>query len=258
MKNEYSFFVVEDEDLIRKNLIKKIKNLNLNLIYAGSSDNGKSALDLIKQTQPDIVFTDIMMPIMDGLELAEVLHFENPKIKIIIVTSYADFSLAQKAIRFGVLEYILKPIDVDEMSKVMLRIFGDLERERKSTLADIHNINNEEAYTNEEIVDIVERFIKENYRHEITLGNIADEVGFTPDYLSKLFKKYKKEPPVKFLIRLRVDEAKRLLIEEPMMKVKEIGKMVGYFDQYYFSRLFKSQVGIYPTEYRNKKLSEWK
>lgn len=254
MQNQYSFFVVEDEDLIRENLIKKINSLDLGLEFVGSSDNGKSALRLIKQIQPDIVFTDIMMPIMDGLELAEILHFEYSKIKMVIVTGHGDFSLAQKAIRFGVLDYILKPIDINELRKVILRISGDLAIDKENVLADIYDINNEESYTKEEIVDIVEEFIEENFSHEITLGSIADEVGFTPDYLSKLFKKYKMESPIKFLIRLRMDEAKRLLIEKPRMNVKTVGEKVGYFDQYYFSRVFKSKVGIYPTEYRNKKL----
>lgn len=244
--------VVEDEDLIRNNIIKKIESMKMPFELIGDADNGRDALNLIDQHCPDIVFTDIKMPIMDGLELAEELHFSYPQIKIIIITGYNDFSFAQKAIRFGVNDYILKPVDLCEMKDLLYRILKNFKMNNEHQYKLITKRNTEKIYTKEETIHLVENYIRKNYRNEITLGNIAEEVGLTPDYLSRLFKKYKQESPVKFLSKLRVEEAKNLLIDMPDVEVRIIGEMVGYFDQYYFSRVFKMNIGLYPTEFRKK------
>ncbi|HWT73241.1 MAG TPA: response regulator [Mobilitalea sp.] len=255
MDKIYQYMVVEDEDLIRNNLVKKIESMNMPFELIGDADNGRDALHLINQHSPDIIFTDIKMPIMDGLELAEELHYSNPQVKIIIITGYNDFSFAQKAIRFGVNDYILKPVDIKELRVVLNRILENFKINQEHPYKSINQMHKDRIYTKEETIGMVENYIKKNYRNEITLGNIADEVGLTPDYLSKLFKKYKLESPVKLLSRLRVEEAKHLLIDMPDYEVKTIGEMVGYYDQYYFSRVFKINVGLYPTEYRKKYLS---
>lgn len=252
MEKIYKYMVVEDEDLIRNNIIKKIESMKMPFELIGDADNGRDALALIDHHCLDIVFTDIKMPIMDGLELAEELYFSYPHIKIIIITGYNDFSFAQKAIRFGVNDYILKPVDLNEMRNLLHRILENFKINQNYQYKLINQRNAEKVYTKEETIHLVENYIRKNYRNEITLGNIAEEAGLTPDYLSRLFKKYKQESPVKFLSMIRIEEAKKLLIEMPDIEVKIIGEMVGYYDQYYFSRVFKTNVGIYPTEFRKK------
>ncbi|MDR1616058.1 MAG: response regulator [Syntrophomonadaceae bacterium] len=250
MEKIYQYIVVEDEDLIRNNIIKKIENLRMPFALAGSADNGQDALAIIDRCCPDIVFTDIKMPIMDGLELAEELHFSYPQIKIIIITAYQDFLFAQKAIRFGVNDYILKPVDLCEMEALLNRILESFKISGEKSYRLFSGRNTEKCYTKEETIRMVENYIRKNYQNEITLGTIAEEAGFTPDYLSRLFKKRNKESPVKFLTRIRVEKAKNLLIELPEAEVGIIGEMVGYKDPYYFSRVFKTNTGMYPTEFR--------
>lgn len=252
MKKRYKYMVVEDEDLIRQNIVKKIESMSLPFEFIGDADNGRDALDLIDQRYPDIVFTDIKMPIMDGLEMAEELHFSYPQMKIIIITSYNDFSFAQKAIRFGVTDYLLKPVDPDEMRVVLNRILESFKVNQSQLYHLIAKRNQEKEYSKEETIQLVENYIRNHFQQEITLGMIASEVGLTPDYLSKLFKKYKNESPVKYLSKIRVEKAKALLLELPEAEVKIIGEMVGYDDPYYFSRVFKTNVGVYPTEYRKR------
>ena len=75
--------------------------------------------------------------------------------------------------------------------------------------------------------------------------------GFTPEYLGKIFKKYSGETPSKYLTRLRMNEAKRLLLRNQEMEIQKIGELVGYRDGFYFSRAFKSYTGIQPSEVRN-------
>lgn len=264
MRN-YTYVVVEDEDLLRSSLIKKIENLHLPLKLLGTADNGMDALELVRQVYPDLILLDIMMPVMDGMELAEKVHEQYPEIKMVIVTGYSDFELARKAIRFGVVEYLLKPIDLQELQQTLNRLLqllqADRERRdkverRKFVYGQIRASKDRKNSSKAETVDLIEQFLKENFREEISLGDLAEQAGFTLDYLSRIFKKYKKESPRKFLIRLRIEEAKRILLEQPDLGIREVGELVGYPDPYYFSRLFKEQTSIYPSEYR-KSIGEY-
>lgn len=254
MDRKFKYIVVEDEDLIRGNTIKKIEKSGLSLEFAGEADNGETALQMVEKIRPDIVLTDIMMPVMDGLELAEQIQFLYPRMKTIIVSGYSDFELAKKAIHFGVADYLLKPIDVEELGQVLIKTIRSLEEQDVRRKMENLEIEKGNELSNEQIVDMIEEYIDKNYDGEITLGIIAERFGFTSDYLSKVYKKYKKESPVKYLVRLRIEKAKELLAEYPNLEVRKIGEIVGYPDPYYFSRMFKQQTGTYPTEYRKERI----
>ncbi|CAN7365324.1 response regulator [Paenibacillus sp. LjRoot153] len=101
-----------------------------------------------------------------------------------------------------------------------------------------------------EIADKIERYLKDNYVEDISLEELANRFNFTSAYLTKIFKKYKHETPLKYVINLKIEESKRLIVEHPSLDLKVIAEMVGYFDQHYFSKVFKSMVGKTPTDFR--------
>ena len=105
-------------------------------------------------------------------------------------------------------------------------------------------------YSPEEIVNFIELFIKENFSQEINLNSLAKRFNFNASYLSKIYKKYREEPPMKYLQNLRINKAKYLLLNNSELEIKTIGELVGYPDQFYFSRIFKLLTGKSPTEFR--------
>lgn len=248
----YKVLVVEDEYMIRENIVKKINTLKLNFEVIGQASNGQIALDFIQQNHPHIVLTDIKMPVMDGLLLAKKIYSVYPTIKIIIISGFSDFKFAQQAIRYGVHDFLLKPISEKDLLATLQKLQVILDHELKQihvfSLCDSHSLSRKE------IVEHIELYIRENFRSDISLGEIADKIGFTSDYLSRTFKKFKGESPIKFITKLRINEAKQLLLNNPQLDVKFVGEQVGYSDPYYFSRVFNSYTGLYPTEYRNTKI----
>ena len=123
MKNrKIKTIVVEDEVLLLKNIEKKITQTNSAFSVVGSAYNGQDALTLIEKDPPDVVFTDIRMPIMDGLRLTEILKERYPFILVVIVSGYDDFEYARKAIVYGVCDYLLKPIRIDELEKTLKKL----------------------------------------------------------------------------------------------------------------------------------------
>ncbi|GAE31381.1 response regulator transcription factor [Alkalihalobacillus hemicellulosilyticus] len=249
MTTKFKAIVVEDEALIRRNITKKVHELNETIQVVGEAMNGKEALTLIEEHLPDLVITDIRMPMMDGLELAKQLFFGYPHIKVVIISGHHEFEYARQAIAFQVNEYLLKPIVNEELGATLSRIELQLKNDLESLA---HVANSLAGHDIENLIQTIKLYIKNHFHEDLTLKEIAAQLNFTTDYLSKVFKKHTGETPIKYLTRLRINEAKRLLTTNVNMDIKTVGKLVGYPDQHYFSRVFKNNTDYYPSEYRER------
>ena len=122
----YSILLADDEEEVRKGIIRKIDWENLGFQVVGDAENGEEALEKIEQLKPDVVMTDIRMPYMDGLTLSKRIRQKYPSTKILIFSGYDDFEYAQQAIKLNVTEYILKPVNVEELTEAgNMRILGN-------------------------------------------------------------------------------------------------------------------------------------
>lgn len=253
MKHENIFRVIvaEDEELILNNTIKKIHQTGMGFEVIAAVQNGKSALERIEEYSPDVLITDIRMPVMDGLELIKNVVLNFPYIKTIIISGYSEFEYAKQAIKYGVKDYLLKPLEPEELKAALIGIKISLEADADFLQRQIQKDENLDSP--EEIVSFIELFIKENFSQEINLNSLAKRFNFNASYLSKIYKKYRKETPVKYLLNLRINKAKHLLLNNPELEIKTVGELVGYPDQFYFSRIFKHLTGKSPTEFREGK-----
>ena len=100
------------------------------------------------------------------------------------------------------------------------------------------------------IVLDVERFLREHYAESITGEELSRRFGFVPSYITKLFRAHRGVSPLQYLTRVRLDKAKEIIRGEPRLMLKEIAQMVGYSDPLYFSRVFRKEVGVWPSEYK--------
>lgn len=127
--NLYRIILVDDEEEVRKGIIRKIDWETLGFQVVGDAENGEEALEMIEQLEPDMVMTDIRMPYMDGLTLSAKIRQKYPSIKILIFSGFDDFEYAQQAIKLNVTEYILKPVNVEELTEILNRVHDNLEEE---------------------------------------------------------------------------------------------------------------------------------
>ncbi len=119
--------IVDDEKIIANGLLTGINWQKAGFEVAAVAENGRQALDAIASTNPDVIISDIKMPVMDGLELAKAVQIQYPHIKIIFLSCYNDFYYAQKAIEYGVQNYLLKPVDENELLGLLSKIGKELE-----------------------------------------------------------------------------------------------------------------------------------
>ncbi len=118
----YTVLVVDDEQNQRRALIEKVDWHSAGFEVIGEAENGVEALDLVEKLEPDLIFTDIKMPLITGLELAAKVREIRPITQIVILSGYDSFEYAQAAIQYNIVSYLLKPISSEELSKELYNI----------------------------------------------------------------------------------------------------------------------------------------
>ncbi len=125
----YRIMLVDDEEEVRKAMIRQMDWERLGFTVVGDAENGQEALEKLEQLEPEVIMTDIRMPYMDGLTLTARIREKYPSIKILIFSGYDDFEYAQQAIKLNVAEYILKPVNGEELAEILNRIKISLDQE---------------------------------------------------------------------------------------------------------------------------------
>lgn len=245
---KYSVLIVEDEALIARNIARRIEQLNPAFEVTAIAANGLKGLNMVKEHLPNVIFTDIRMPEMDGLELVRNIHEKYPFILCVIISGYTDFEYAKEALQYDVSNYLLKPVNYDELEKTLAalekKLLATQDRFDSATL--LHSSNRAK-----EIVELIKEYIHKNYQTQIDFTTLSSEFGFSVPYLSKIFFKYTDITPSKYLRNYRLNIARQLL-RNPELSIADISQLTGYLDQFHFSKTFKHVYGISPSEYRNE------
>ncbi|GBF77796.1 DNA-binding response regulator [Paenibacillus sp. 598K] len=127
----HKVLIVDDELFVRKGLINLMDWASLQFEICGEAENGQQALEMIEQLEPDLVIVDIRMPVLDGLELIRQVKAEAEHQPLFVILSgYPDFSYAQQAFRYNVADYILKPVDEQELKATLKKLSGTLNQKR--------------------------------------------------------------------------------------------------------------------------------
>lgn len=158
--------VIEDEILIREGLCELIRKMFPELTVCGEAGNGQEGLSCIERENPDIVITDIKMPVMDGLEMLAKMQEKGLFPKVIVLTAYSEFSYAQQAVKLGVCDYIIKPVMVQEFVQTMRKVQNLCEQEKKrtpDTMGSLENIVSSVLYGISAVEEKVEEFLDRKY-----------------------------------------------------------------------------------------------
>ena len=125
-------FLADDEIVVREGIRESFPWDETPYTLVGEAPDGEMALPIIRDTNPDIVITDIRMPFMDGIELCRILRAQMPWIGIIVLSGYDEFEYARQCIRLGVREYLVKPINAENLREALDKVSEQLKEERKT------------------------------------------------------------------------------------------------------------------------------
>ena len=245
----YKIVIAEDEELQLNSLVKKVEKFCPGFTVVGTAQTGSQAYKLICEKAPDILISDIRMPVMTGIELMEKARIMFPELQFIIISGFSEFEYARSAIRLQVSDYLLKPVETEELQKALNKIRLKLQERAQEESAAFNG--DSENKTAEQVAFAVIEYLQHHYNEEVNLNQIASALHYSPSYLTKIFVQQYNTTPSKYMISLRMQKAQQLLAHNPELSVRQIGETVGYPEQGYFSRFFKKFVGVSPLEYRS-------
>ena len=258
--------IADDEKLEREALAELVQRRFEREVVLEMAENGRKAADTAVLWGADLILMDIEMPGMSGLDAARAVLAQRPSCRVIFVTAYSLFQYAHEAVHLGACDYLLKPVDPDELEASVRRAMRQIETERKLEELAAAQPQPEQTETEEEAEDApeegensqtalvmahVRRYLEDNYMFDLSLDSVGEILHISPAYLSAQFKKYQKMNFLDCLTELRINAAKELLAD-PFRSSAEVASMVGYEDASYFARAFKKRTGMTPTQYRRQ------
>ena len=259
--------IADDECLEREALTEMVSRRFEHEVVLETAENGRKAADTAILWGADLILMDIEMPGMSGLDAARAVLAQRPGCRVIFVTAYSLFQYAHEAVHLGACDYLLKPVDPDELEASIRRAMRQIETERKlEALAPVQpepmepaapaaEPDDAENSQNALVMAHVRRYLEDNYMFDISLDSVGEILHISPAYLSAQFKKYQKMNFLDCLTELRINAAKELLTD-PFRSSAEVASMVGYEDASYFARAFKKRTGETPTQYRKHALRD--
>ncbi len=168
MKDKYKVVLVDDESDVAERISRKLDWNEIGFETPVLCNNALDALDICEKIKPEVVMTDITMPYMNGLELAKKLKDEYPNIRIIIFSGYDEFEYAQEAVHIQAEEYILKPIDSEQLKEIFQRMKSSLDKEYD----EIQNVSKLESYYNDSLPTLQESFYASLIENKIPMDKL--------------------------------------------------------------------------------------
>lgn len=269
----YRVLLVDDEQIERMALAKKIDRYYGDKVEIYHAVNGREAVAMCGEQKNDIVIMDISMPEMNGVMAAKYIRKMDDECSIIFLSAYDDFEYARNAIKVRALDYLLKPCDMNDLLAVMDTALQKLDKEnafngnsisgkeqnketeicgsnannvRENRPKRTDNVRNSDEQTT---IKYLKEYVENNYIYDISMQEAAEEMGYSDAYFSKLFKQYFNQNFTAYLTEYRIKKAKELL-SNTNHSIKDISRMVGYTDSNYFAKIFKRLVGEIPSKYR--------
>lgn len=251
--------IADDERMIRNGLLSlPWESIGIKQVY--QAENGLAAKEILIQEQIDIVISDIKMPGLSGLELAEYIKECSMDTAVILLSGYSDFEYARSALRNQVFDYMLKPIRPSSILETVQRVKESLERKRYKaevvrkyeTASGSLDFGEQISWmfrgVNRQTMEILQDMAG-NFSQGISLNSLAEKYHFSAAYLSRMIKKETGYSFSEILNAIRLAAAVEFLLKNHG-KINLICDLTGFSDQKYFSQVFKKTFGCSPGEFR--------
>ncbi len=237
--------IVDDDANICRGLAESLNWERYSVDRVFTADNGLSALEIIRSKQISLVITDVKMPSINGLEFIRRAKALNQELQFIMISGYAEFDYVQQALRLQALDYLLKPVRLNDVMMLLDKIFPTQEEAPRQPLLRISTESNPRATS--PLVRSIIAYIDKHYMEPITLNSIADWLERNPTYISYVFKKETDMKLFDYIMRVRIQRAQQL-IASTSLSFSEIARQVGFDEYRSFVRAYQKIIGTSPRE----------
>lgn len=248
--------IVDDEINIANGIMNIIKNQTTIPYKVSVTDNGSQALEIGKTLKPDLLITDIVMPSISGLDLIEAFKENHLCQHYIVLSGHDKFDYAQSALRFGAMDYLLKPVDKYRLLSQCEKIYNSLPNiyaQKK------HHILPDISYFKWDLSDSqyppslkrIIAYIDKNYMNDISLNDLSQELFLHSSYISSLINKHCGNSFTYLLDYVRLGKVAELLLYEDNISISEISYLVGYNNERRLYHAFQKRLNCTPGDFKN-------
>ncbi|MBQ0071090.1 MAG: helix-turn-helix domain-containing protein [Spirochaetales bacterium] len=242
----YSLIIIDDEEEILEGLANYFPWKSIGFEVIGAFSYASAALDFCEKIMPDVVLTDIRLPFKSGFDILDELSKKETHPLFCVMSAYDEFEYAKQAIKYGVQDYLVKPVSLEELTKTFNKIKGILDS--KSISVPLNDGGDSDNRLVRKTIEIIRKRTK-----DCTLSSVAEELEVSESYLSRLFKKETGTNFQKYLQDVKMSMAASMLEPPAKYKNKDIAEALGYTDSQNFCRTFRKVYGMTPQEYRESR-----
>lgn len=237
----FRVFLVDDEELIMKEIAASVPWMDNGFEVIGMESNSKKAVERVLELKPDVVFSDLRMPYLDGHIFMKTVRDRGLDIEFVMLSAYGTFEDARTFFQQEGFDYLLKPLQIQEAQLVLEKLALKLSRKKPTLIADT------EELMNPSFTALVE-YVNTNFYEKFTLEQLSKKFGLSAGYICSLFAKYQNTTLTCFVTQIRMEHAAKLL-GSSNMTLKLIANECGYNDYFYFNKVFKGYYGVAPSQY---------
>lgn len=236
----YKVYVVDDDPVILDEIVNTVPWLDNGFEIVGSNVSPIEAIDDIKHLCPHVVFSDLKMPDMDGVDMIKVLKDSSVPCEYVMLSAFDSFEDSRRFFRLEGFDYLLKPLQQQEVQIVLERLAMRLSKKICPEPEATDNMT-------PAFVELVQ-YLNNNYQQKHTLDSLSKQFNLGANYICNLFSKHFNSTLTRYITELRMNAALQLM-QTPGKAYKEIAIECGYTDYYYFCKVFKEFYGASPTAY---------
>lgn len=251
----YHLLIVDDEANIVEGLADLFRASGLPLASVDTALSAKQALERCERGPVDVVLTDIRMPGMSGLDLLERIRESWRHVIVIVLTGFAEFDYAKRALQGHAFDYLLKPAEDEEVVAAVERAIRQHDEHMHPAPPAAANSpasatpSLPKRVSDDAFLRSLQSFVAANLDGDLSLETLAGKFYVNPSYLSRIFHQQAGEQLSQYIERTKMNAARELLAD-PRTKVYEVAERVGYRNPNYFAKVFRKTFGVSPHEYR--------
>lgn len=236
----YKVYVVDDDKLLLDEIVTTVPWMDNGFTVVGYSTSPMTAITEIQELVPDLVFSDLKMPGMDGIEMIQKLRETELECEYVLLSAYSSFEDSRRFFRTSGFDYLLKPLQQEEVQITLERLSESLAKKKPIPVI----VDNMSPSFAELITYINARF---DQKH--TLESLSARFGISSNYICSLFSKHYNTTLTRYITDIRMASVvKGMKVQGKSFK--ELAIDCGYTDYYYFCKVFKSYYGVSPSSYR--------
>lgn len=239
-------YAIDDDAMILRQITDGVPWLEFGAEMIGGSTSPRAALGEIIELKPDVVFCDLKMPEMDGFELMRCAQEAGASCEWVILSAFGSFEDSRTFFLQGGLDYILKPLNIEEIQLVMQKLARKLAGEAATPVA---TTDVRYAPVGIPAFDEMIAYIKENYTEKFTLEKMSRQFHLSAGYICNLFARHYDTTFITFITDVRMRHAADW-VSEGAMPLKEVALACGYANYFYFCKQFKAYYGCAPSIWR--------